>query len=263
MFRPATTPAHRLMPRRHAHIALFNHARQVAAMSLVATAAVVATGCVIVTGNGVSKTEPVELSEPVTQLVNYSSLDVEVKGGDTDTAHIVCDETLLPYVDVVVNGASIDVRSENPEAVVVFGDSCKVELTLSAVSQLQNNGSGRLIASGTFDALTSTVNIGSGKMDVKGIDTETLEVSSMGSGSLTLAGAATAVTIQSMGSGRVNAQDLVAETIKVDNDGSGNVRCHATESAELTLSGSGNISLTGGAEVTKEKRTGSGSISAE
>lgn len=227
--------------------------------SALLSSALLSTGCIIVRGNGNVVTEEVPVDGAIAHIVNSTSIDMNLTGGDEDTVQIECDENLLDYVDVSVIDGAIDVQERSP-ATVAFSGPCRVHVTASALRIVQARGSGDVTARGSFDALEEIATSGSSDIDIAGIDAEALRLSTSGSGNITAAGTAESATITVSGSGDVHAAELRLADVEVHSTGSGNVQCHASDTAALTLTGSGDVTLSGGAEITAQTTTGSGEV---
>ena len=81
-----------------------------------------------------------------------------------------------------------------------------------------------------------------------------------GSGDARLQGIATALGVAVEGSGAVDARNLDATTADLSVSGSGNLTVTVNGSARVTVSGSGSVDLYGGAVLERVDISGSGSI---
>lgn len=213
--------------------------------------------CVNYVGNGVSATEERDL-RPVVELVAAGPVDVVVHPGEPPAMSVTCDENLLPYVQTVVESGTLTVRSE-PGVAISPRTACFVDITLDGLRIVGNAASGDVSIDAGDDIETARVS-GSGDLEVQGIDGAAVSLADSGSGGLLATGTASHVDAEVSGSGTLDAMGLVAATVDARNSGSGDLIAYATDSATLSLTGSGDIELWGGADEVTEDDDGSGSI---
>ena len=84
---------------------------------------------------------------------------------------------------------------------------------------------------------------GSGDLDLQSLDLDALEVNVRGSGDVVAAGRADQLTVGIRGSGEAYLSDLAVRAATVDISGSGEAELSPTESADVTINGSGDVDL--------------------
>lgn len=100
---------------------------------------------------------------------------------------------------------------------------------------------------------------GSGDILLQQVSTRALATSIAGSGDVTATGHADKVSAEVAGSGRVKFADLRAVDLSAEIAGSGDLVAFATRSATISVMGSGNARIRGGAQCTVSK-AGSGHV---
>lgn len=137
------------------------------------------------------------------------------------------------------------------------------DLALSEINQpklaLGIEGSGNIDVTGTADEVA--VNIaGSGDAALRDLSAKTVQVDIRGSGSVSANGAADAVDVKIAGSGDAAFRGLAAKSVRVKIDGSGDAKLNAQVDADVFVSGSGDVELSGGPAMRRSEVEGSGSI---
>ncbi|WP_296816999.1 DUF2807 domain-containing protein [Brevundimonas sp.] len=84
---------------------------------------------------------------------------------------------------------------------------------------------------------------GSGDLDLQALDLDALEISVRGSGDVTAAGRGDQLTLGIRGSGEAYLNDLSVRAATVEISGSGEAELSPTESADITINGSGDVDL--------------------
>ncbi len=82
----------------------------------------------------------------------------------------------------------------------------------------------------------------------------------MGSGNFEIKGTGEKAKFDVTGSGDIDANDFVTKSAEAQTTGSGNINCHATESLDAHIMGSGDIRYSGNPPSVKSKAMGSGEI---
>jgi len=125
---------------------------------------------------------------------------------------------------------------------------------------LQLHGSGSVKFNGRFRDVSAAVR-GSGEMELNGgSSSEKVQVEVVGSGEMTVVGAAKEFRVEQTGSGDLNAEHLTCERANVELQGSGSAVILAKRSIDVTLRGSGDITVHGNPDERVVNRTGSGSV---
>lgn len=136
------------------------------------------------------------------------------------------------------------------------------ELSLPELDTVAIEGSGAVSgAVAPADRLTVRID-GSGDVALTDIDAEDVTVVISGAGAVELRGNVDHLDVRIAGSGEFRGDGLTATTAIASIEGSGEVEVNATGTLDASISGSGTIVHTGGAEVT-EHIDGVGEVSAD
>ena len=100
---------------------------------------------------------------------------------------------------------------------------------------------------------------GSGDLEIATLTAPSTELSIAGAGNIRAAGKTGKLSLDIAGSGDINVPALQSVDADITIAGSGSIRGHASRTAAVTIMGSGDIVLTGGAKCTVEKH-GSGNV---
>ena len=125
--------------------------------------------------------------------------------------------------------------------------------------QLELHGSGNVIFNGRYRDITAGVH-GSGDLELNGGSCESVKLELMGSGQMTVVGSTKVFKAEQTGSGDLDAQHLAADSVTLEQHGSGNSLVLAVRSADLTLNGSGDITVSGRPTQRNVNRNGSGDV---
>ena len=202
-------------------------------------------GSIAERGNGVAVTAPIKV-EGFSSISIPSSIDVVYTISDEEqSALLTCDENLLEYYDIHVEGNTLvaDVKS----GTICLSPKVKTVLAVSApvLEGVKVSGSGDCTVHGDIPACDnfSLRCSGSGGISVESVKAKSAEISTSGSGDISI--------------GCISADNIRARTT-----GSGDISlvCKDAGSIDASISGSGNIRLSGTAGSLQSKRTGSGRI---
>ncbi|MBQ8673466.1 MAG: DUF2807 domain-containing protein [Bacteroides sp.] len=97
---------------------------------------------------------------------------------------------------------------------------------------------------------------GSGEVEMKQVDAEGVAISVAGSGEVSVSGRADKANYRVAGSGDLNADALEVKHVSASVAGSGDVRCHATETLNAAVSGSGDIGYKGNPQIENRPKKG-------
>ena len=196
--------------------------------------------------------------------VNLATLgNLQIQLGDQEGLRIEAEDNLIPYLDTVVSGDQLVIRSQDG---VMLRPTRPVNfyLTVKSLDSIALTGSGNIVAldlkADQFRARLS----GSGNMTLGNLYATNIEMHLTGSGNLRAAGAtAQDQQITLSGSGDVELGNWNAETAEVRITGSGGFDASkgAVKAQSVTLSGSGEYHADGVDSATAEARImGSGSM---
>jgi hypothetical protein len=213
--------------------------------------------CIGIPGNGERATETRDLSG-FTRIDNRDALDVQVEQGPAFAVTVSIDSNLLAHVETHVAGDALVIGVDQNVADVVRGPH--VLVTMPRVDALTVNGSGdlRMPALNQDSPLALSVS-GSGDMQWQGSVPE-IHADQNASGDLRLAGSSDRLAVAVRGSGDLAAASLEAASGTIELDGSGDASVTIRQSAEVSLRGSGDLDLFGGATLSRVIRTGSGDL---
>jgi carbon monoxide dehydrogenase subunit G len=102
--------------------------------------------------------------------------------------------------------------------------------------------------------------VGSGDLTLSQINQPQLRVSIQGSGSVAATGAADSVDVEISGSGAARLKGLIAKSAQITIRGSGDAHMTAQTDADVSISGSGNVELSGHPILRRSEVRGSGRI---
>ncbi|WP_196251640.1 head GIN domain-containing protein [Cupriavidus necator] len=108
--------------------------------------------------------------------------------------------------------------------------------------------------------LSRAVVSGSGRLVANGLHVNAVLLQVSGSGSIVADGTASEVKAMVSGSGSVELANLRAKSLSADVSGAGLVSAYASESAEVGLSGAGNVRVSGNPPRRSVDRSGAGSV---
>jgi len=220
-----------------------------------------AAGCGLygVDGNGERATETRPL-QGFTAVTADGPLDVQIQRGDAFNVEVSIDSNLLhdTRTDLTDGGATLSIDLDGPVWDILPGPH--VIVTMPELQRAVLNGSGSVTATGFQqpDPLALELD-GSGVLTYDG-QVPSAEVRSWGSGDLRLHGGASSIQARLDGSGDVDARDFPAATADLSLSGSGNLAATVSDSVSVTLSGSGDVALYGGAALDRVSISGSGSL---
>ena len=210
-----------------------------------------------VQGNGKLATE----ERPLTGFAavdSAGSFDVKVDRGDMFGVHVAVDSNIEPLLHTRVVGGTLVIGSDEPVTDLLPGPH--VTVTMPHLTTATLSGSGLFSVAGfEEDDPIRLVLSGSGNLDFQGT-APAVTARLDGSGEIDLAGESDRVTLALDGSGSIDARALPAKNGSVGLAGSGRVLATVGERVDVSLSGSGQIDLYGGAAMGHVSKTGSGDI---
>jgi len=189
------------------------------------------------------------------------SLDVALEQGDFAVA-VRIDQNLISRVSTRIDGRTLLVRFDGGN----LGDHLpgpNVSISLPRLSDVELNGTGRLVASGFEGEEPASVELsGSGELSWSG-STDTLDVVLNGSGNLTVAGEADSAEYYLAGAGTLDARELTAEAANIEVEGPGSIQATVDGRVDASVNGSGTIELYGDVTQGTWTETQEGSITEE
>lgn len=221
--------------------------------------AVLAAGCETVEGSGALGSE-VRIVEPFEGVRVTANIDARVElGGDEYSAVLVCDDNLIPLIELDVFNNELELGVPTGTAIEPEGD-CEAVITAPEVHAFTLFGTGDIVTKGTVRGVEVLSNSGSGKLQVFDIDASHIMIDLTATGDIKASGVAEQVDYFSSGSGDIKAKGLDAEDVWIRTTGSGDFTITATQSLDVTLEGTGGIKVFGDPEEIDERVTGTGDL---
>ncbi len=190
------------------------------------------------------------------RIVLAGSADVDFRAGPRVTVTASGNDLALARLEIAVKDGAL-VIGQKPGGSML--GKVTVRVTGPAPRGATLSGSGRLaldrVAGESFDAVVS----GSGDLDVATVKARSSSWRLSGSGMMRGAGTVDALEAGLSGSGDMALGGLSARTLDARLSGSGDMDTRATGAATISLVGSGNIRVRGGARC-QSRKTGSGNI---
>jgi hypothetical protein len=156
----------------------------------------------------------------------------------------------LQVVLVLPSIAKLSIRGSGDSTINGFsGDKVDVQLF----------GSGNVKFNGRYKDVSAAVH-GSGDMEMNGGSSDKVDVELVGSGQMTVVGSCKEFKADQTGSGDLDAEHLAADATAVNLHGSGNSVVRAIKTAQVTLRGSGDVSVLGNPAQRNVDKTGSGDV---
>lgn len=222
-----------------------------------------------------SETRPV--SAAATQIDLSGAIDMTLRQGAVPSMTVRGEQRLLANVDTVQDGDTLQIgvkgmllhKRQPLQVIVVLPaiDTLRIrgsgDSTVNGFSgermDIQLSGTGNVKFNGRYKDIHARLR-GSGEMEMNGGASDTVEVALAGSGQMTVVGSCKQFTAEQTGSGELDAEYLAAKMVSVVLQGSGTSVVRALESAEVTMRGSGDVSVLGNPGQRVVSRTGSGDV---
>jgi len=189
--------------------------------------------------------------------------DVTVRTGSNASVSARGGEKLLDRTTVEVDGNKLVIRPEHSGGLFHFGFSthgnANFVVTVPKLTAATITGSGDIHVDRVTGQQFEGEVTGSGGLDIDTMDVQQLGLTVTGSGDLK-GGTGQALTgdYQIAGSGNLDASSIQAQQIKTLIQGSGSIRARSSGTADISILGSGDVDVSGGAKCNVNK-TGSGS----
>jgi hypothetical protein len=175
---------------------------------------------------------------------------VEVRTGSSEGLTIETDDNLLPLIETVVEGGTLEIR--NKKGVNIKPRSLKIVVQTRGLGSLSLGGSGSIDADRVAGSRIQFDIGGSGKVTVGKAEGESIGVNLGGSGDLKVnEGSARSVSANIGGSGNVDLARVHVDKASVTVAGSGDVTLWVRNSLSTTVAGSGDINYYGDPQVSK------------
>jgi hypothetical protein len=213
-----------------------------------------------ITGSGVLRTE--DRTVPgFSRIVVEGSGDVVLSQGFVQSLSIEADDNVLPAVKTEVIGGVLHLGFKRGTHIsrvqrLVF------RITAVRIEGIEIAGSGSVHGMTPLTSSAMTLDIGgSGSIDAE-LDTATLTAGIGGSGSIEVSGHADRLSVTINGSGGFSGRQLRSADARVQINGSGDATLDVTDTIDVRIAGSGNVTYRGGARATIQA-SGSGRVRQE
>lgn len=215
-------------------------------------------GCAIdtprtVRGNGVVVTEERAVSG-VTGVELATLGDLTIVLGEAESLQIEAEENLLPYLETVVQGSELVIRSRS-DVLLNPTEPVRYRLTVKGLDALTTSSLGNITApalQGQAAQFSITVS-SNGSIRLAGLEAERLNIQINSSGNVEIGGGqVNDQDVRLNSSGNYLAGDLRSQTARVSISSSGSATIWVTEGLGATLSSSGNLSYYGSPNVTSD-----------
>ena len=191
-------------------------------------------------------------------------------GGSTcELASGTQQQMTLPFIAgdrlVIDLPGSIHYRPGGKAEVVVSGDSAllghlRIESGRLGLDCAPGWSASRLEVKLSGPAITRWDLLGNSNLALSEINQQELQVNIKGSGSSSATGIVDAITLGISGSGEARFEGLTAQSATVQIRGSGDAKVTAKVDADVSISGSGNVQLSGHPEMRRAEIRGNGRI---
>lgn len=210
-------------------------------------------------------------------IVASGSINLTLRQGAVPSLIVRGEERLLGNVETVQDGENLVIgikgmvlHHRNPlQVILVLPELNTLQLTGSGDTEVNGfngekievslTGRGTLKFNGRYKHVNASLS-GSGDMEMNGGASDEVEIEQVGSGDMTVVGSAKQFRAQKSGTGDLDAEHLAADDTVLDARGSGNAVVQARKKVEISIVGSGDVTVIGNPSERATERTGSGSI---
>lgn len=226
------------------------------------------------------KTETRSVAATINQLEVSGPIDLKLVQGNTPAMTLRGEQRLLQKITTETSGTSMTIGYDG--GMFHSNTPLTIEMTLPALQkltmkgsgdghvsgfkgdqlQLTGTGSGDLEFKGEYQRVAANLR-GSGNLNLVGGNGNSVELDLIGSGNLNASGQIKTLVTRLNGSGDIDAMALQADTATVSINGSGNTRVQAKQAINVTLRGSGDVTVKGNPAQRTINKTGSGDVDFE
>jgi hypothetical protein len=192
------------------------------------------------------------------------SFDVYITQGSAESVTVDAPANIMDHIVTEVREGSLIIKDKHKNGWGDWNGNHKkviVHVTVRDINAIGISGSGNVYFRDGIKAEKLNIEV-SGSGDAAGkIEVKKLDCSVSGSGNIKISGHANDSNISVSGSGNYSAKELPTVNTNVEVSGSGNASVSASSSIAAAVSGSGDVSYTGGAQHVTKSKSGSGDIS--
>ena len=187
------------------------------------------------------------------------SYDVIFTDGEVGKIKIKAPDNILPLIQTEVSDGLLKIGAEKnrnkvKEPIIIY---VPVD---SRLKQVDIKGSADISTEKNLETKALNVGIyGSGDARLA-VDVSSLALEVVGSGDIRVSGRAKNLSIDINGSGDVEVPNLKAEKAVIKVNGSGDVSAYVTEDLDVSIAGSGDVTIKGNPKKVKQKINGSGGV---
>lgn len=213
----------------------------------------------------------------VTQIDLSGPIDMTLRQGAVPSLIVKGEQRLLGNIDTTQEGKLLHIGTKGMllhhrqplQVVLVLPSIDKLNIRGSGDSTIngfsgdkvdvQLYGSGNVKFNGRYKDVSAAVH-GSGDMEMNGGSSDKVDVALVGSGQMTVVGSCKQFKADQTGSGDLDAEHLASDATAVNLRGSGTSVVQAIKTAQVTVRGSGDVSVLGNPTERVVNKTGSGDI---
>ncbi|NMC37256.1 MAG: DUF2807 domain-containing protein [Bacteroidales bacterium] len=212
-------------------------------------------------------------------IENTTEYDIIYRKSDTTGILITTDLNLMDHIVTEIVNNTLEIKTRPRTACLNFSNRSVITVAGPHLDRVLLSGSGSLAAdemsgdrvsikiSGSGDISVDRISChdfsaaisGSGDIFVGNADCTDSEFATSGSGSISISGECDSKDIKISGSGMFEGRNFVTHSANIALSGSGNVHSNVIDFLKVTISGSGNIYLTGNPRI-EQNTSGSGRI---
>ncbi len=211
-------------------------------------------------------TETRQVDARVVRVKLDGVMNLRIRQGATPMLVLSGDPRLLGKTTTLQSGDTINIGTETRGMHINLGRNMglRAELTLPNLREVSSesvggttisgfsgdelelnlDGAGSMNVSCNYRVLSANLG-GVGSMKVHGIDSESVELNLSGAGYVTLSGRSRQLKAELAGLGGLDAQGFSVQNVTLELSGLGNATVTARDSANLTLSGMGSVTVHG------------------
>ena len=188
------------------------------------------------------------------------SYDVIFTDGEVGKIKIKAPDNILPLIQTEVSDGLLKIGAEKnrykvKEPIIIY---VPVD---SRLKQVVIKGSADIYTEKSLETKALEVDVyGSGDVRLQ-VDASSLALKIDGSGDIRVGGKTDNLSININGSGDVEVPNLKAEKAVININGSGDVSAYVTEDVDISIAGSGDVTIKGNPKKIKQKINGSGRVS--
>ncbi|MES2318976.1 MAG: head GIN domain-containing protein [Pseudomonadota bacterium] len=222
-------------------------------------------------------TETRTVGAEVTKIDLSGPIDMTLRQGAIASLTVRGEKRLLGNIDTTQDGKTLRIGTKG--MLLHHRQPLQVVLTLPSIDKLnirgsgdstingfsgdkvdvQLYGSGNVKFNGRYKDVTAAVH-GSGDMEMNGGSSDKVDVALVGSGQMTVVGSCKQFNAEQTGSGDLDAEHLAADATAVKLHGSGTSVVQALKTVDVTVRGSGDVSVLGNPTERTVNKTGSGDV---